>query len=170
MPHRLLATLALALLGAAFAHVPFFPAGTDPVVVANPAVSKAYYLQGVPGTARAFHVAPVERSVPVQVLVLDDDAGRAAWFLAEVDCGEGAAPVRAVDVPFYEPFSRLEHRIVAAGALGPSTGICVVEVVQVGGAGVPYTVVVGDEERFGFGDILGLLDLPRRIARWRAGG
>jgi len=169
MRRRLLAPLALALLGAAWAHVPFFPAAGEPVAVAAPAVSKAYYLQSVPGAPWTFRVDPVERAVPVQVLVLDDDAGRAARFAATVDCGTGPLPVRAVDVPFYEPFSRLAHRIVAAGALGPSEGICTLRVVQIEGAGVPATVVVGDEERFSFADVRGLLDLPRKLERWRTG-
>lgn len=161
--------LALALLGTAWAHVPFFPAAGEPVPVAAPAVSKAYYVQAVRGEPWAFHVDPVDRAVPVQVLVLDDVPGRAARFAATVDCGAGPDPVRSVDVPFYEPFSRLHHRIVAAGALGPSDAVCVLRVVQTAGAGVPATVVVGDEERFGFSDVLGLLDLPRKLERWQAG-
>jgi hypothetical protein len=28
---------------------------------------------------------------------------------------------------------------------------------------------VGDEERFSFADVLGLLDLPRKLERWQAG-
>jgi len=169
MHRRLLAPLALALLGAAWAHVPFFPAAGEPVAVAAPAVSKAYYVQTLPGEPWTFLVDPVDRAVPVQVLVLDDDAGRSARFAATVDCGAGPTPVRAVDVPFYEPFSRLDHRIVAAGALGPSDAVCVIRVVQTDGVGVPATVVVGDEERFSFADILGLLDLPRKLERWRTG-
>lgn len=169
MHRRLLASLALALLGAAWAHVPFFPAAGEPVPVAAPAVSKAYYVQSVPSEPWTFHVDPVDRSVPVQVLVLDDEAGQAARFAATVDCGGGPDPVRTVDVPFYEPFSRLHHRIVAVGALGPSEVVCVVRVVQTAGDGVPTTVVVGDEERFSFADVLGLLDLPRKLERWQAG-
>jgi hypothetical protein len=137
--------------------------------VDTPAVSKAYYVQSVPGEPWTFHVDPVDRAVPVQVLVLDDEAGRAARFTATVDCGAAAEPVRAVDVPFYEPFSRLHHRIVAAGGLGPSDAVCVLRVVQTAGGGVPITVVVGDEERFSVADVIGLLDLPRKLERWQAG-
>ena len=169
MHRRLLALLALALLGTAWAHAPYFPEAGEPVLVAAPAVSKAYYVQSVPSEAWAFHVDPVDRAVTVQVLVLDDDAGRSARFAATVDCGAGPEPVRTVDVAFFEPFSRLHHRIVAAGALGPSDAVCVLSVVQTAGAGVPATVVVGDEERFSFADVLGLLDLPRKLERWQAG-
>jgi hypothetical protein len=169
MRRRLLVPLAVALIGSAWAHVPFFPAEGGAVAVAAPTVSKAYYVQSVPGTPWTFVVDPVERAVPVQVLVLDDDAGRAARFAATVDCGAGATAIRAVDVPFYEPFSRLDHRIVAAGALGPSAVACTLRVVQTAGSGVPATVVVGDEERFSFADVVGLLDLPRKLERWRTG-
>ena len=169
MLRRLLALLAFAILGAAWAHAPFFPQAGEPVSVAAPTVSKAYYVQSVPGEPWTFRVEPVDRAVPVQVLVLDDDAGRAARFAATVDCGAGPEAVRTVDVAFYEPFSRLRHRIVAAGALGPSEAVCVIRVVQTAGGGVPTTVVVGDEERFGFADMVGLLDLPRKLERWQAG-
>ena len=40
---------------------------------------------------------------------------------------------------------------------------------QTAGAGVPITVVVGDEERFSVADVIGLLDLPRKLERWQAG-
>ncbi len=169
MPRRLLALLTLALLASSWAHAPFFPEAGEPVPVAAPAVSKAFYVQSIPREPWTFHVDPIDRAVPVQVLVLDDDAGRAARFTATVDCGAGPEPVRTVDVAFFEPFSRLHHRVVAAGALGPSEAVCVVTVVQTGGGGVPTTVVIGDEERFSFADILGLLDLPRKLERWQAG-
>ena len=169
MRRHLLAPLVLAVLGVALAHAPHFPAPGEAVHVDAPTVSKAYYVQALPGAPWTFEVDPVARAVPVQVLVLDDDAGRAARFETSVDCGEGAAPVRTTDVAFYEPFSRMHHRIVAAGALGPSAGACVVRVVQTVGAGVPITVVIGDEERFSFTDVVGLLDLPRKLERWQAG-
>ncbi len=174
MRRRLLAPLALtllgmALVGTALAHVPFFPAVGEPVEVAAPTVSKAYYVQSIRGEPWTFRVEPVDRAVPVQVLVLDDDAGRAARFGASVDCGAGPAPVRTVDVAFYEPFSRLRHRILAARPLSPSEAVCVIRVWQTAGDGVPATVVVGDEERFVFADMLGLLDLPRKLERWQEG-
>lgn len=169
MALRLLLLLVVAQLGWAAAHVPFFPEADVPVAVDEPAVSKAYYVHGAVGTVQTFVVAPVPRSIPLQVLVLDDAAGRAARFRAEVDCGEGATALRITDVAFYEPFSRLAHRIVAAGALGPSDVTCVLTVAQTRGEGVPYTVSIGDAERFGFADVLGLLDLRRKLTRWQEG-
>lgn len=163
------ALIALLAWGSAVAHVPFFPTGGDAVVVEEPAVSKAYYVHGSIGTEQAFEIVAVDRSVPLQVLVLDDEAGRRARWRAELDCGAERVPLRAVDVPFYEPFSGLEHRIVAVGSLGPSDDTCELHIAQTAGAGVPYTVVVGDEERFRFTDVLGLLDLPRKLERWREG-
>ena len=168
MPRFPLALLLLAWLAYAAAHVPQFPTGDGPIEVLEPEVSKAYYVQGVPGVTLTFVVAPTVRSVPVQVLVLDDDAGRAARFTAQVDCGAPEA-LRVVDVPFYEPFSRIAHRIVAAGPLGPSGEPCRLSVMQTAGGAVPITVSVGDLERFTFADTLGLLDLGRKLDRWRAG-
>lgn len=169
MRRRVLPLLLLALVGWAAAHVPFFPEGDATVAVDEPEVSKAYYVHGAVGTVQTFIVAPVARSVPLQVLVLDDDAGRAARFRVEVDCGDGPTALRVTDVAFFEPFSRLAHRIVAAGALGPSATACVFTVAQTRGDGVPYTASIGDLERFGFADVLGLLDLRRKLTRWQEG-
>jgi len=168
MQRSLVALAALLLLAHAVAHVPFFPVGEGPIDVPEPAVSKAYYVQGVPGATLTFVVAPTDRSVPVQVLVLDDAAGRAARFTTLVACGAPEA-VRVVDVPFYEPFSRIAHRIVAAGPLGPSAAPCLLTVAQIAGEAVPITVSVGDEERFTFADMIGMLDLGRKLDRWREG-
>ena len=63
-----------------FAHVPHFPTGDEPIEVPEPEVSKAYYPHGTPGLTVTFIVAPSERRLPVQVLVLHDDPGRAAQF------------------------------------------------------------------------------------------
>lgn len=161
--------LLMALAGAGRAHVPYFPDGADPVVVDAPTVSKAYYLRSEPGAVQEFVVAPVERSVPVQLLVLDDEAGGRLAYRVRLDCGSSPRELRPVDVPFYEPFSRLAHRIRVADALGPSATPCRIEVAHVGGPAGPYTLVVGDEERFGFGDVLGLFTLERRLRAWREG-
>ncbi len=161
--------IAVLWLGWAAAHVPVFPADDEGVLVEEPWVSKAYYVHGSVGSEQTFEIPPVDRTVPLQVLVLDDEAGRRARWRSELFCGDERVRLRDVDVPFYEPFSRLEHRVVAVGSLGPSERTCILHVGQTAAAGVPYTVVVGDEERFAFADVLGLLDLPRKLERWRSG-
>jgi hypothetical protein len=168
MQRILMLLVALLLTAPVFAHVPHFPTGDEPIEVPEPEVSKAYYLQGTPGVTVTFIVAPSERRLPVQVLVLDDDAGRAAQFTAVVDCGT-PEELRVMDLPYYEPFSRIAHRIVATGPLGPSVEPCRLTVTQIAGSGVPITVSIGDIERFTAADMLGMLTLGRSLDRWRAG-
>jgi hypothetical protein len=155
--------------GGVFAHVPIFPEGDGPFVVDAPTVSKAYYLRSERGAGHVFVVPPLERSIPVQLLVLDDDLGRTLAHRVTARCGDEARELRAVDVPFYEPFSRLAHRIRVADAIGPSAEACRVEVAQVAGPAGPFTLSIGDEERFSFADVLGLLTLEWRLDRWRLG-
>jgi hypothetical protein len=159
----------LVLAGAAHAHVPLFPDGPGPYPVDAPLVSKAYYLRTERGAGHTFVVPPLPRSIPVQLLVVDDEAGRSLAHRVTVACAGATRELRAVDVPFYEPFSRLAHRIRVADAVGPTDGECRIEVTQVDGPEGPYTLSIGDEERFGLGDVLGLLTLEWRLDRWRLG-
>ena len=151
------------------AHAPLFPEGPGPFEVDAPTVSKAYYLRTERGGGHAFVVPPLARAITVQLLVLDDEVGQALAHRVTARCGEAARELRTVDVPFYEPFSRLAHRIRVADAIGPSEVACRIEVTQVAGPAGPYTLSIGDEERFGFGDVLGLLTLEWRLDRWRLG-
>jgi hypothetical protein len=155
--------------GGVCAHVPIFPDGAGPFEVDAPTVSKAYYLRSERGAGHIFVVPPLERSIPVQLLVLDDDLGRTLAHRVTARCGDEARELRTVDVPFYEPFSRLAHRIRVADVIGPSAAVCRVEVTQVAGPAGPYTLSIGDEERFSFADVFGLLTLEWRLDRWRLG-
>jgi hypothetical protein len=163
-----LITLVLAW-GAASAHVPIFPEGAGPFDVDAPTVSKAYYLRTGPDDGHAFFVPPLERAIPVQLLVLDDEPCETSVHRVTARCGGTTRELRAVDVPFYEPFSRLAHRVRVADVIGPSEAACRLEVTQVAGPAGPYTLSIGDEERFGFADVLGLLTLEWRLERWRLG-
>ena len=149
------------------AHVPYFPPGDAPVDVRDPTLSKAYYLRSTPNAPHLFVVDPVERRIPVQLLVLDDPLGRSLAFEVRVTCGAEAETLGPVDVPFYEPFSQIDHRIVAAGGLGPSTTPCTVTVVQTEGPVGPYTFSIGDEERFGPSAMASMLTLRRDLRRWQ---
>lgn len=158
---------AAAWAGAAWAHVPLFPDDPGPFEVTSPTVSKAYYLRAEAGSGHTFDVGPLSRSIPVQLLVLDDERGRAQAHRVTVTCADATRELRAVDTPFYEPFSRLAHRIRVADAIGPTDVACRIEVTQVAGPPGPYTLSIGDEERFGLGDVLGLLTLEWRLDQWR---
>jgi hypothetical protein len=159
----------LLALASALAHVPQFPTGGGPFDVDRPTISKAYYLHLATGETHAFVVPPLARAIPVQVLVLDDERGRAIAHRARVDCGDGWRDLREVDAAFYEPFSRIHHRYRVVDAIGPSATPCRVEVTQVDGPSAPYTFSIGDEERFSVGDILGLATLGARLEAWREG-
>jgi len=166
---RLLALLALPLVAWAAAHVPFFPDDPGPFVVDAPTVSKAYYLRSERGTVHAFVVPPVARSIPLQLLVVDDELGAQLAHRVMLDCGDGPRALRAVDVPFFERFSGIAHRIRVADALGPTATSCTIEVTQIAGPPGPYTLSMGDEERFTLRDVAGLLTLNQRLDRWRSG-
>jgi hypothetical protein len=153
----------------ALAHVPVFPEGEGPFDVDTPLVSKAYYLHLSVGARHAFTVPPLARAIPVQVLVLDDERGASLRHEARVDCGEGWRTLRAVDTPFFEPFSRTAHRYRVVDSIGPTATTCRIEVSQVEGPPGPYTFSIGDEERFSVGDLFGLLGLEARLRAWREG-
>ena len=166
---HLLALAVWSLVAWGAAHVPFFPDDAGPFVVDAPTVSKAYYLRADRGTVHTFVVPPVERSIPLQLLVIDDDLGAALAHRVTLDCGDGSRALRAVDVAFFERFSGIAHRIRVADALGPTDGTCTIEVTQTAGPPGPYTLSLGDEERFSLRDVAGLLTLNQRLDRWRSG-
>ncbi len=161
--------VALVWAGWGAAHVPLFPTGPGPHEVEAPTVSKAYYLRSETGATQSFVVAPVARSIPLQLLVIDDGVGAALAHRVTLDCGDGELQLRAVDVAFFERFSGIAHRIRAVGAMGPTTTACTIAVTQTAGPPGPYTLSIGDEERFSLRDIAGLLTLNQRLERWRGG-
>jgi hypothetical protein len=168
--HGLLLVAALAVAAAAHAHVPVFPDGDAPVEVESPTVSKAYYRRLAAGAAHVYVVPPVPRAIPLQLLVLDDATGaRLRHEVTVAGPGAESRSLERLDVAYHEPFSGLGHRIRARGALGPSEAGCRVTVRQTGGPPGPYTLSIGDEERFGLGDVLGLVGLGDRLERWRTG-
>ena len=166
---RVVMLVALAWAGWSAAHVPLFPTGPGPHEVEAPTVSKAYYLRSETGVTQSFVVAPVARSIPLQLLVIDDGVGADLAHRVTLDCGDGELELRAVDVAFFERFSGIAHRIRAVGAMGPTTTACTISVTQTAGPPGPYTLSIGDEERFSLRDIAGLLTLGQRLERWRSG-
>lgn len=157
--------------GFASAHVPVFPEGDGPFAVEAPTVSKAYYLRLETDSAHAFVVPPLPRTVPWQVLVVDDADGARLAHDVTFACADddGAPTVERLDLAYFEPFSQVEHRIRLRGTLGPSHDACTVTVRQAAGPPGPYTFVIGDEERFSAADLLGLIGLGRRLETWREG-
>ena len=169
-PTRLLiAALLLALLGAALAHRPRFPDGSGPFDVIDPEVSQAFYLRLAPGERHTFVIPPLTEAVPLQLLVLDDEAGRALDLVGRLRCGSSVRRLETVDQPFFESFTRMEMRYRAVDGAGPTEGSCEVEVSERNGRGGAYVFAIGSIESFTFADTVGLLSLGRRLDAWRNG-
>lgn len=166
----LLALAVASLIGRAEAHAPRFPDGAGPFEVDAPTVSKAYYLRLEAGSSHAFVVPALSRTVPLQVLVLDDATGARLLHEIEIGCDDDASfTTEALDLAYFEPFSQIAHRVRIRGTIGPTSGPCTVRVRQTDGPPGPYTFVIGDEERFSASDVLGLFGLGRRLDAWREG-
>lgn len=160
---------ALAVTAVALAHDPSFPEGDGPFTVERPTVSQAIYLRLPTGGEHVFVVDPIPRTVPLQLLVLDDDTGRAMELRASWRCGAEVRALRVTDTPFYESFSRMQMRYRVIDAVGPTEAPCTVTVRELSGHAGPYTLAVGDEERFSVGAIWTLLTLRDQLRWWREG-
>lgn len=170
MSHRLVRAAAVATLLLSFvalAHRPRFPAGAGPFPVEDPLVSKAYYMRLDPGARHVFVLAPVDTAVPLQLLVLDDEAGRLLELVGSLRCAGDTRTLTEVDQPFFEEFTRMEMRYRAVDSVGPTEGECEVEVFERRGRGGSYVLAVGSEESFAFEDLVGLLTLGSRLESWR---
>jgi hypothetical protein len=167
---RFLAVLAvIAMLSAGFAHDPSFPAGDGPFAVHRPTVSQAIYLRLPAGGEHVFVVDPIQRQVPLQLLVLDDELGRSLELLATWTCAGDTRELRRTDTPFYEAFSRMAMRYRVVDVVGPTTESCTVTVRELEGRAGPYTLAIGEEERFSFGSIWTLLTLRDQLRWWQEG-
>ena len=165
---NLLFTLGLSLsLTVVLAHKPFFPQGEGPFSIATPTVSQAHYLQFDVGKAHVFKVPILERRVPVQVLVLDDELGRSLDIDAYWHCGETRTKLTNLDQPFYEGFSKLEHRYRVVDTIGPTTEPCEVHIYERSRQLAPYTFSIGVEEKFSLGDVIGLFSLGEKLKAWQ---
>ena len=167
---RVVRTLLWAALlsGLALAHKPQFP-GSSPVAVRGATVSQAFYIGLPAGKTFVFEVEALPRAVPVQVLVLDDEAGRALMPRALWRCGDESRILAQLDQPFVEAFSGLHHRYRVVDSVGPTGGPCRLEVWETHGAAGPLVVAIGDEERFDLGDLVGLLSLQGKLRAWQRG-
>lgn len=167
---RFLAVLvAIVTLSSGFAHDPSFPDGDGPFTVHRPTVSQAIYLRLPGGGEHVFVVDPIERRVPLQLLVLDDELGRSLELRATWTCAGETRDLRVVDTPFYEAFSRMEMRYRVVDVVGPTAESCTVTVRELEGRAGPYTVAIGEEERFSFGSIWTLLTLRDQLRWWQEG-
>lgn len=154
---------------AAFAHQPFFPKGAGPYAVHDPQVSQAFYLQLPADGERIFVVDPIDRPVPIAVLVLDDEAGRAIQPLARWSCGNVGRGLDRVDTPFFESFSRMHMRYRVADTVGPTEAECRVRITDAAGVGGPVAFAIGEAESFSFTGFWTLLTLRDKLETWKRG-
>ncbi|MCA9840263.1 MAG: hypothetical protein KC422_25355 [Trueperaceae bacterium] len=155
--------------GFAFAHKPFFPEAGTPIEIQNPIISQAHYLQIKEGSSQRFIIPALERAVPVEVLVLDDDLGRSLEMQASLSCDGQERPLTKSDQPFFETFSKLHHRYKVIDTIGPTEQACEISVSEKSGKAGPYTFAIGSEERFDFGDMLGFFSLGEKLEQWQKG-
>ena len=165
----LLLCLVLLCLGLSFAHKPFFPEAGEPIRIDKPIISQAHYLQFEKGSSQTFIIPVLEQPVPIEVLVLDNDLGRSLVPQAIWVCEGESKVLSQVDQPFYEGFSKLQHRYKVADSVGPTASICEVRISEASGQTGPYTFAIGIEERFEFGDMLGFFSLAEKLERWQNG-
>ncbi len=159
----------LLFLGFAFAHKPYFPVSGQPIAIQNPTVSQAHYLHFLAGSSQSFIIPALEKAVPIEVLVLDDDLGRSLEPQALWICAGESITLSQVDQAFYEEFSKLHHRYKVADSVGPTSEPCEVRISEASGKVGPYTFAIGSEEKFDFGDMLGFFSLGEKLERWQNG-
>jgi len=157
------------IASASFAHDPSFPAGEGPFAVHRPTVSQAIYLRLPPAGEHVFVIDPIERQVPLQLLVLDDELGRSLELRATWTCAGEVRALRLADTPFYESFSRMSMRYRVVDVVGPTAEPCTVTVRELEGRAGPYTLAIGQEERFSLGSIWTLLTLRDQLRWWQEG-
>ena len=167
MTKRIVLTVALVLCGLfaagalsagrACAHDPRFAcsprAQSDPIVVADPGKSWAFYGSLAAGEEDHYVLkAPVRLRVPIGLLVDARDAanpGRPAAVLVGADGRHIVRIDTSNTTDFYEPFSRVDYRAgpVRMVTLEPGTSTLVVSM-ENGRAPQRYVLAVGEEERF----------------------
>ena len=156
-------------MGLGMAHQPRFPSGGGPVRVETPTVSQAFYANLAVRQSQIYKLPLLPRPIPIGVLVSDDAVGRNLQLQGELHCGETVSSLKMVDRPFYESFTRMHLRYRLETDLGPTSEACELVLSERSGKGGSYILSVGDEERFGLGDVLELFSLGERLRRWKEG-
>ena len=159
------------LLGAGFAHKPFFPDGSSPFELQElPTISQAYYVTLAANETHTFLLPPLPEAVPVEVLVLDDELGRGLELSAILICNSLRTKLPEVDIPFYEEFSKRHHRYRVRERIGPTENPCELTVHERNGVVAPYTFAIGAVESFGFADVAGFFSLGAKLKAWESAG
>ena len=160
----------------ACAHDPRFVCSprdaAHPVVVPDPQKSWAYYGGLQPGQRDVFTFTIARPlRVPWNLLIDGRDAGNPARPEATLADSSGNALAR-LDLrdskPFYEPFSRLTYLESPDRSLDLPPGTYRIDVTMTGGTGRQrYVMAIGEDERFGVGEIPYVLGAIGRIRALR---
>jgi hypothetical protein len=166
---RTLLVSLIVLLGCiSFGHKPRFIEGAGPFTVEEPTISQAFYHQFTASETYSFVVPPLPVAVPVEVLILDNALGQSLDFEASWICEGSEMALEAVDVPFFEEFSRINHRYRVVDGVGPTSSSCEIRVTETTGQAAPYVFAIGEIESFGFNDVMGFLTLGDKLKKWQA--
>jgi hypothetical protein len=138
------------------------------ILISDPSKSWAYYGRLAPGERDVYgFFANRTMSVPVSVLIEKQDAGNPARpQLVVVDEKLHTVAMRDLSAPsaFFEPFSRIEYLTSPQTPVALEPGRYEAVVKMVGGtAPQRYVFAIGEDERFGFGEIPYVFGAIRRV-------
>ena len=160
--------------GRACAHDPRFACSprpaTNPITISDPQKSWAFYGRLTPGQTDTYTVAAgTGVTVPWQLLIERSDEGNAARPHAIVRNQQGQM-IASLDLrsdatqTFFEPFSGTKYLATLAKSLTlpPGTSTITVSMLQ-GSAPQRYVMALGQDERFGLGEIPYVLGAIHRV-------
>ncbi len=164
---RLSLVILLLSISFAFAHKPFFPEGDGPFAIRNAVVSQAHYLTLNENEIHTFYIPTLTQTVPLQVLVLDNELGRSLDIQAVLSCKGESRLLEKADQAFYEEFSKINHRYKVLDFAEANSSPCELQVSEASGKAGPYTFSIGIEEKFDLADVVGLFSLNAKLNAWQ---
>lgn len=164
---RLFVTILILSISFAFAHKPFFPEGDGPFAIRNAVVSQAHYLTLSENEVHTFYIPALTQTVPLQVLVLDNELGRSLEMQAALSCEGETRLLEKADQAFYEEFSRIDHRYKVLDFAQVNSKPCELQISEANGKAGPYTFSIGIEEKFDLADVVGLFSLNAKLKAWQ---
>ncbi len=164
---RLSLTILLLSISFAFAHKPFFPEGDGPFTIRNAVVSQAHYLSLNEKEVHIFYIPALTQTVPLQVLVLDNELGRSLDMQAVLSCEGEARLLEKADQAFYEEFSSINHRYKILDFAEANSHVCELQISEASGKAGLYTFSIGIKEKFDLADVMGLFSLSAKLKAWQ---
>ncbi|MHB8461945.1 MAG: hypothetical protein ACYDA1_04810 [Vulcanimicrobiaceae bacterium] len=160
--------------GRACAHDPRFACSprpdTHPIAITDPQKSWAFYGRLGSGQTDTYTVSTAKAvTVPWQLLIERTDEGNAARPRALVRNQQGRE-IATLDLrsdatqTFFEPFSRIDYLATIAKPLTLTSGTYTITVgMEPSGTPQRYVMAIGQDERFGLGEIPYVFGAIRRV-------